>query len=64
MDGSRLAALGWRNRTSFEEGLARTVDWFRGNEAWWRAARSGDWHDYYARQYGDRLAGSTEVARG
>jgi dTDP-glucose 4,6-dehydratase len=64
MDGSRLAALGWRNRTSFEEGLARTVEWFRGNEAWWRAARSGDWHDYYARQYGDRLAGSTEVARG
>jgi dTDP-glucose 4,6-dehydratase len=62
MDGSKIAALGWRNRTTFEDGLAQTVAWFRENEAWWRAARSGDWHDYYARQYGDRLAGSTEAA--
>ncbi len=29
--------LGWRARTSFEEGLERTVAWYRENEAWWRA---------------------------
>jgi dTDP-glucose 4,6-dehydratase len=34
---SRL--VGWSARTSFEEGLARTVDWYRENEAWWRAIR-------------------------
>ena len=28
--------LGWRARTSFEEGLERTVAWYRDNEAWWR----------------------------
>jgi dTDP-glucose 4,6-dehydratase len=61
MDGSRLAALGWRNRTPFPEGLAATVDWFRANEAWWRAAKSGDWDAWYARQYADRLAASTEA---
>ena len=55
MDGSKLAALGWRPRTSFEEGLARTIEWFVANEAWWRAARSGDWDAYYERQYGARL---------
>jgi dTDP-glucose 4,6-dehydratase len=27
---------GWRARTSFEEGLARTIAWYRENEAWWR----------------------------
>jgi dTDP-glucose 4,6-dehydratase len=31
--------LGWRAETSFEEGLARTVEWYRENEAWWRAVR-------------------------
>ena len=27
---------GWRAGTSFEAGLARTVAWYRDNEAWWR----------------------------
>jgi len=56
MDGSRLAALGWRPATAFEDGLAATVDWYKANEAWWRAARSGDWDGWYERQYGHRLA--------
>jgi len=33
------ALLGWSARTSFEEGLQRTVAWYRDNEAWWRGAR-------------------------
>jgi dTDP-glucose 4,6-dehydratase len=61
MDGSKIAALGWRNRVSFEDGLARTVDWFVANEAWWRSVKSGDWDAYYERQYGARLASSTEA---
>ncbi|MBA3235391.1 MAG: dTDP-glucose 4,6-dehydratase, partial [Chloroflexi bacterium] len=56
MDGTKLAALGWQPTTTFEDGLAATVDWFAANEAWWRAARSGDWDGWYARQYGERLA--------
>jgi dTDP-glucose 4,6-dehydratase len=30
---------GWRARTAFADGLARTVEWYRENEAWWRANR-------------------------
>jgi dTDP-glucose 4,6-dehydratase len=58
MDGSKLTALGWTNRTAFADGIASTVDWFVANEAWWRAIRGGDWDAYYARQYASRLAGS------
>jgi len=61
LDGSKLAALGWRNRTTFGDGLATTIDWFLANEAWWRATKSGDWDTYYERQYGSRLAASTEA---
>jgi len=63
LDGSKLAAIGWRNRTSFDDGLAATVDWFLANERWWRAAKSGDWDAYYERQYGTRLAAGRAVAR-
>jgi dTDP-glucose 4,6-dehydratase len=27
---------GWTARTSFDEGLERTIRWYRENEAWWR----------------------------
>jgi dTDP-glucose 4,6-dehydratase len=57
MDGAKLAALGWTNRTGFADGLAATVDWYRANEPWWRAIKSGDWDAYYERQYAARLAG-------
>jgi dTDP-glucose 4,6-dehydratase len=56
MDGTRIAGLGWAATTGFEDGLATTVAWYRANEAWWRATRSGDWDGWYERQYERRLA--------
>jgi dTDP-glucose 4,6-dehydratase len=58
LDGSRLRDLGWTNRSGFDDGLEETVAWYREHEPWWRAARGADWDAYYARQYGERLAGS------
>ncbi len=37
IDPSRIEAeLGWRPAVTLDEGLARTVDWYLANEAWWR----------------------------
>jgi dTDP-glucose 4,6-dehydratase len=44
--------LGWQARVRFDEGLARTVDWYRDNEAWWAPIRSGEYREYYERHYG------------
>ncbi len=59
MDGSKLHALGWRNRMSFDAGLEATVRWFADHRDWWESAKAGDWAAYYERQYGSRLASST-----
>jgi len=59
MTGVRIAALGWRPRVSFSDGLAATVDWYAANREWWERARGPGWDDYYERQYGGRLEEST-----
>jgi dTDP-glucose 4,6-dehydratase len=53
----KVRALGWEAQVRFEEGLERTVAWYRDNEAWWEPIRSGDYREYYERQYGRALSG-------
>src|SRR3989344_2811822 len=36
IDDSKLRALGWEPKNNFEEGLKKTVDWFKENEWWWK----------------------------
>nr|QOL00442.1 dTDP-glucose 4,6-dehydratase [uncultured organism] len=54
LDASKAAALGWTPQHPFEAGLAATVAWYRENEAWWRAIKSGEFRAYYERQYAHR----------
>jgi dTDP-glucose 4,6-dehydratase len=49
--------LGWEPGVGFDEGLERTVAWYRDNEWWWGPIRSGEYRDYYEKQYGRKLAG-------
>ncbi len=55
LGSSKLEELGWKAEVGFEEGIERTVAWYRDNEQWWGPLRSGDYRDYYERQYGRAL---------
>ncbi len=55
LSSEKIRGLGWQAQTSFDEGLERTVQWYRDNEAWWSPIRSGDYLEYYKRQYGHAL---------
>jgi dTDP-glucose 4,6-dehydratase len=46
--------LGWAPTVPIEEGMARTVRWYRDNEAWWRTIRSGEFREYYRRHYEEK----------
>jgi dTDP-glucose 4,6-dehydratase len=45
---------GWAPQMAFEEGLSRTVDWYRANTEWTERVKSGEYQSYYARNYGER----------
>jgi len=57
LDDEKLRALGWAPERPFEEGLADTVEWYRANRAWWEPIKSGEYREYYDRQYASRLTG-------
>ncbi|VTR34060.1 dTDP-glucose 4,6-dehydratase [Sphingobacterium thalpophilum] len=43
--------LGWKPSVTFEEGLSLTIDWFLSNQEWLDHVTSGDYENYYNRQY-------------
>jgi len=44
--------LSWEPLHSFDEWLESTVNWYKKNEAWWKRVKSGEYKNYYKKQYG------------
>ncbi len=51
VNSDKLRGLGWRPLIPLDRGLRETVDWYRDNEAWWRPLKSGEFWDFYRRNY-------------
>lgn len=52
IDASKInQELGWKPSVTFEEGLEKTIDWYLENEEWLAHVTSGDYREYYERQY-------------
>ena len=51
VDTTKLRSLGWQPEVTLEEGIRRTIDWYRENEQWWRPLKSGEFWEFYARNY-------------
>ena len=49
-----MSETGWRPAMNFEDGLARTIQWYRQNTSWVSRVRSGAYRTYYERNYGNR----------
>jgi len=55
LSSEKVRTLGWAAQVRFEQGLERTVAWYRDNAWWWEPIRSGEYRAYYERQYGRAL---------
>jgi len=47
--------LNWEPLISFEEGIKKTIEWYKKNKEWWQRIKSGEYKDYYEKQYGDSI---------
>ncbi|WP_081210243.1 dTDP-glucose 4,6-dehydratase [Salegentibacter sediminis] len=52
IDASKInKELGWKPSVTFEEGLEKTIDWYLENKTWLDNVTSGNYKDYYKKQY-------------
>jgi dTDP-glucose 4,6-dehydratase len=43
--------LGWEPKVNLENGIIKTVEWYKSNEDWWKKIKSGEYLEYYKKQY-------------
>ena len=49
-----MKELGWQPSLQFEEGIAKTIDWYLANQQWMDEVTSGDYQNYYENMYAKR----------
>ena len=55
IDSSKIKEeLGWKQDVDFEEGLSRTIDWYLSNDEWLKHVLTGEYEEYYKKQYLER----------
>jgi len=51
LDVTRITNLGWEPTVDFRDGLAQTARWYQEHPDWWRPLKSGEYWEYYKRNY-------------
>ena len=51
IDPTKLEKLGWKPTYNFETGIAHTIQWYLDNQEWWEQIISGEYQNYFEKQY-------------
>ena len=54
LDVTRITDLGWEPAVDFRDGLAQTARWYQDHPDWWRPLKSGEYWEYYKRNYKEK----------
>lgn len=47
--------LGWKPKYTFDTGIQQTIQWYLDNREWWENIISGEYRNYFAKMYKDRV---------
>lgn len=51
IDPTKLETLGWKPTYNFDTGIAQTIQWYLDNKEWWEQILSGEYQNYFEKQY-------------
>lgn len=51
IDPTKLEKLGWKPTYNFDTGIEQTIKWYLENKDWWERIISGEYREYFAKQY-------------
>lgn len=51
IDSGKIKKLGWKPKYKFNEAMVETIKWYVKNEDWWKKIKSGEYLEYYNKQY-------------
>lgn len=51
LNWDKLSQLGWQPEHNLKQGLSETIQWYQENRFWWEKIKSGEYLDYYKKQY-------------
>lgn len=54
LDSTKLKKLGWKPEYNFEKAMKETIEWYKNNPDWWKKIKSGEYLEYYKKQYHNR----------
>ncbi len=54
LDSTKLKKLGWKPEYNFDQAMKETIEWYKNNLDWWKKIKSGEYLEYYKKQYSNR----------
>ncbi|MDP2930122.1 MAG: dTDP-glucose 4,6-dehydratase [bacterium] len=51
LDSTKIKKIGWEPKYDFETAIREKIDWYKNNEDWWKKIKSGEYLEFYNKQY-------------
>jgi dTDP-glucose 4,6-dehydratase len=51
LDSTKIKKIGWEPKYDFETAIREKIDWYKNNTDWWKRIKSGEYLEFYNKQY-------------